>query len=93
MGLYEDWKGGKAGAHQIMALLSAYHRGQVNGAEATAIMDDWGFSTDAKNEMVIVYNRLVAGTLDREELDNAFMLGDIDSPGFETKQNFISRIT
>jgi len=91
-GLYEEWKSGKIGAHQIMALLSAFHKGQVNAAGAIAVMDAVGLSATAKTQMQTVYNKLVAGTLDREELDNAFMLGDRDYPGFSTKAEFLASL-
>ena len=92
MSVYTAWKSGKTGAHQIMALLSSYHIGQITQPEAVAIMDSWGFTNAEKQQMQTLYNALVGGTIDRAALDNAFMLGDVDAPGFSTEQEVLAKL-
>lgn len=91
-GLYEEWKEGKIGAHQLMALISSYHRGQISGPEAAAIMDHVGLSATARTQIQTLYQRLVNGVIDRSDLDNALMLGDIEAPGFSTKAEFLAKL-
>ncbi len=93
MDLYDSWKiEHKVGAHQIMAVLSSYHTGQITGPEAVAIMDFWELDPEAQADMVTLYDLLVLGTITRPDLDNALMLGDVGAPGFSTKAEFIGKL-
>ena len=98
LALYSEYKTGKAGAHQLMALLSSRHRNSQDGnvgvtlAQAQDIMVAWGFTASARQGMLDLYNALVAGTIERADLDNAFMLADVGAPHHTTAAEFADRV-